>query len=100
LHFKRTRNILRSLKDQNSTKYDQPLINELSWMFSRSDATTYVYYARNIATSSVVVIHLCQGTTDIYLLLAELVFSGNTEILRALGITPPPISNSYVVTLQ
>jgi hypothetical protein len=100
LHFHRARSILRSLKDPGAVRLDQPMINNLSWMLSRSEGSTYVYYGRNVYTSTVVVIHLCQGTTDIYLLLAEIVFSGKTEILTALGIIPPPISCARSITIQ
>ena|SRR5471030_1844559 len=100
LHFHRARSILRSLKDPGSVNLDQPMINNLSWMLSRSEGSTYVYYGRNTYTSTVVVIHLCEGTTDIYMLLAEIVFSGRTEILTALGIVPPPISRTCSITLQ
>jgi len=93
MHFGRARSILRSLKNPGAVRYDQPMINMFSWMLSRSEETTYVYYGRNISTSQVIIIHICEGTTDIYRLLAEIVFSGQTEVLSALGINPPPISD-------
>jgi hypothetical protein len=100
LHFGRTRNILKSLRDRNAVKYDQPMINDFSWMLSRSEGSTYVYYGRNLITSTVVVIHLCEGSTNIYSLLAEIVLSGRMEILAALGITPPPLPPSYSITIH
>ena len=100
IHFSRARRILRSLKDPSGAKSDQPMINEFSWMLSRSEETTYIYFGRNAVTGTVVVIHICEGTTDIYRLLADIVFSGKTEILTALGIIPPPIQPSRPITIQ
>jgi len=99
-HFIHARNILKSLKDPGALALDQPMINDFAWMQSRSEGTTYVYYGRNVCARTVVVIHLCEGTTNIYTLLAEIVFSGKTEILTALGICPPPLSPSHSIRIH
>lgn len=100
LHFGRVRNILRSLKDPDAAKLDQPMINQFAWMLTRHEGSTYVYYGRNWQTSTLIVIHLCEGSTDIYTLIAEVVFSGNTELLTELGITPPPLPPNHSIAIQ
>lgn len=99
-HYIRAKLLLGQLRDASTVKLDRPLINELSWLLTRSAASTYVYYVRFPELHTVIVVHLCEGATDIYPLLPEIVYSGKTAILTALGITPPPIPEGYSVSIH
>ena len=99
--LQRTRFLLKDLRNPESIALDRPMINDLAWMLNRSEGTTFVYYRRSVSDQKIVVYHLCEhGTTDMYMLLAEMVFAGKTEMLSALGINPPPAPQSYSILIQ
>jgi hypothetical protein len=98
--YLRTKRLLGELRSATSVAYDQALINDFSWLLTRSDATTYVYYVRVAELRTVIVVHLCEGVADIQPLLPEIVYSGRTALLTALGITPPPIPEGFSVSIH
>ena len=95
-HYEHTRKLLRELGDPALVHLDQRMIGNAAPIQSRTSSTTCVYFSRNLALRVVTVYDICRSTLD-YSALANVVLSGNTKILRALGIVPPSIPKEITI---
>src|ERR1700722_5968526 len=74
-HLERTQSILKQLKEPRFLSLDQKMVGKLSFILSRTELSTCVYFRRSKA-GVVTVIHICESTLD-YAALAEIVLSGD-----------------------
>lgn len=95
-HLERTQAILKQLKEPRLISLDQKMVGKLSFILSRTESSTCIYFRRS-KSGTVTVIHICESTLD-YTALAEVVFSGDVQVLSAIGIgQPPPLARKLVL---
>jgi len=64
--FKRVNGIIRSLMDPGDAHLDQPLLEGLEWVLTRSIETTHVYFFRFCPERRIGILHITEydGTTS------------------------------------
>jgi hypothetical protein len=88
--FTRVNSIIRSLMDPGDIHLDQPLLEGLEWVLTRSIETTHVYFFRIRPERQVGILHITEydGTSS-YARFWNFMTTGGCALLSDMGVNPP-----------